>query len=56
LFDIFEDENLPKGKKSFAITYIMQEENRTLTDAEIKQVQEQIIALMHEKFNANLRI
>jgi phenylalanyl-tRNA synthetase beta chain len=56
LFDIFEDENLPKGKKSFAITYVLQEDSRTLTDAEIKQVQEQIIALMHEKFNANLRI
>jgi phenylalanyl-tRNA synthetase beta chain len=56
LFDIFEDENLPKGKKSFAITYTLQEENRTLTDSEIKQVQEQIIALMHEKFKASLRL
>ena len=56
LFDVFENENLPKGKKSFAITYTLQEENRTLTDAEIKQVQVQIIALMHEKFNASLRL
>ncbi len=56
LFDIFEDANLPCGKKSFAVTYTLQEENRTLTESEIKQVQQQIIALMHEKFNASLRL
>ena len=56
LFDIFQDHSIPKEKKSFAITYWIQAEDRTLTDSEITQVQQQIISLVYEEFKATLRV
>lgn len=56
LFDVFENASLPENKKSFAITYTLQAADRTLTESEIMQVQQQIIAFMHDSFKANLRL
>jgi phenylalanyl-tRNA synthetase beta chain len=56
LFDIFQDNSIASGKKSFAITYWLQAKDRTLTDPEINQVQQQIIDFVYEEFNATLRV
>ncbi len=46
LFDVFEGKNLPKGKKSYALSFLLQDEVKTLTDKQIdksmRKIQEQL--------------
>lgn len=44
LFDIYQGPNIPAGKKSLAFKVIMRADDRTLTDAEMKTVQQKIFA------------
>ena len=55
LFDIFESEKLGAGKKSFALNYVFQAQDRTLTDAETGQMMAQLSAAYKNQFNAIIR-
>ncbi len=55
LFDVFEHEKLGKGKKSFALNYIFQLQDRTLTDIEIEQLMRKLIDEYKNKLNALIR-
>lgn len=55
LFDIFESEKLGADKKSFALNYTFQLQDRTLTEAEIEQVMTQLINTYKAKLNAQIR-
>ena len=55
LFDIYRGEQIPEGKKSFAIRIIYQSPSYTLTDEEVDQTQEQMLARLHQELGANLR-
>jgi phenylalanyl-tRNA synthetase beta chain len=55
LFDLYRGEQIPKGKKSFAIRIIYQSPSHTLTDEEVDQTQEQMLARLHQELGANLR-
>ena len=55
LFDVYEGKNLPQGKKSYALSFILQDKNKTLKDEQIDQVMNKITRLLAEKFNAELR-
>ncbi len=55
LFDVYEGKNLPEGKKSYALSFEIQDENKTLTDKEIDSLMQQLIVLYNRKFNATLR-
>ena len=55
LFDVYEGENLPAGKKSYALSFMIQDENKTLNDQEIDQFMNKLINLYQEKFGASLR-
>lgn len=48
LFDIYEDERIPEGKKNLAFHIIYQAEDRTLTATEIDKVQKKIIKTLEE--------
>ncbi len=48
LFDIYEGEELPRGKKNLAFHIIYQAENRTLKSKEVDKVQEKIIRLLEK--------
>ncbi len=49
LFDIYEGEKIPQGKKSLAFHIIFQSNKQTLTDKEINQLQEKIIKVLEEE-------
>lgn len=49
LFDVYKGENLPEGKKSYALTFTIQDEEKTLTDKQI----EKIMAKLQEKFETD---
>ena len=55
LFDVYEGDKLPAGKKSYALSFMIQDENKTLSDQEIDGLMNKLIKLYQEKFNAELR-
>jgi phenylalanyl-tRNA synthetase beta chain len=55
LFDLYRGEQIAEGKKSFAIRIVYQSPSHTLTDEEVDQTQEQMLARLHQELGANLR-
>jgi phenylalanyl-tRNA synthetase beta chain len=55
LFDLYRGEQIPEGKKSFAIRIVYQSPKHTLTDEEVDQNQEQMLARLHQELGATLR-
>ena len=55
LFDVYEGKNLPEGKKSYAVNFILQDEQRTLNDKQIDTSMQRIIAAVKKELNAELR-
>lgn len=55
LFDVYEGKNLEAGKKSYALSFTFQDQERTLTDSEIDAVMSKIKTSFEEKFGASLR-
>jgi len=55
LFDVFESEKLGTNKKSYALSYIFQLQDRTLTDKEIEQLMQQLIDTYKSKLQAQIR-
>ncbi len=55
LFDVYEGDKLPKGKKSYAISFLFQDDNETLTDGTIDPIMEQIRVKLKKELGAELR-
>ena len=52
---VYEGKNLPEGKKSYAVSFILQDENKTLNDKQIDAIMNKIIANLQQKLEAQLR-
>lgn len=55
LFDVYEGKNLPEGKKSYALSFELLNEEKTLEDKEITEVMDKIIKIFETKYQASLR-
>jgi phenylalanyl-tRNA synthetase beta chain len=55
LFDIYEGDKLPSDKKSYALSFILQDENATLTDKQIEKIMEKLMKTYQEKVGAEIR-
>ena len=55
LFDVYEGKNLEAGKKSYAVSFMLQDENATLNDKQIDKVMQKLIANLQNKLGAVLR-
>ncbi|HBZ34293.1 MAG TPA: phenylalanine--tRNA ligase subunit beta [Bacteroidales bacterium] len=55
LFDVYEGKNLPQGKKSYALTFILQDPERTLQDKQIDQIMQRLQDMYVKQFNATIR-
>ncbi|MCR5819895.1 MAG: phenylalanine--tRNA ligase subunit beta [Bacteroidaceae bacterium] len=55
LFDVYEGKNLPAGKKSYAVNFILQDENRTLNDKAIDAIMQRLIQNLTKQLGAELR-
>ena len=55
LFDVYEGKNLPEGKKSYAVNFILQDEQKTLNDKQIDAIMNKLIANLKQQLNAELR-
>ncbi len=56
LFDVYEGDKLPKGKKSYALSFVLQDENKTLTDKHIDKVMDKLMKAFQEKAGAEIRM
>ena len=55
LFDVYEGKNLEAGKKSYAISMTLQDDEKTLNDKQIDAVMGKIIANLEKQLGAKLR-
>jgi phenylalanyl-tRNA synthetase beta chain len=55
LFDLYEGDKIPEGKKSFAISFILQDREGTLKDKQIDAVMERLSTALQEKAGARIR-
>ena len=54
-FDVYEGENIPKGKKSVAINVSLQAKNKTLNEKDLDQISKKIIDIVKDKTGATIR-
>ena len=55
IFDIYEGDKIPEGKKSYALSFILQDENKTLTDKIIDKAMKRIQQALEKEAGAQLR-
>lgn len=55
LFDVYEGNHLEAGKKSYAVSFLLQDENATLNDKQIDKIMSKLIANLENKLGAKLR-
>ncbi len=55
LFDVYEGKNLPKGKKSYAVSFVLQDEHKTLTDKQIDKIMNKLQQSFEKELGAVLR-
>lgn len=55
LFDVYEGKNLEAGKKSYAVSFILQDKEKTLNEKQIDAIMKKIISNLEQKLGAKLR-
>ncbi|MEM1001963.1 MAG: phenylalanine--tRNA ligase subunit beta [Bacteroidota bacterium] len=55
LFDVYEGDNLPEGKKSYAVSFILQDDKKTLTDKQVDKVMKKLQSNFESQLGAELR-
>jgi phenylalanyl-tRNA synthetase beta chain len=54
-FDVYQGDKIGQGKKSYAVSFILQDEEKTLTDQEIERVMSKLVKQFEKELNATLR-
>ena len=55
LFDVYEGDKLPEGKKSYAVSFLLQDENKTLNDKQIDKIMQKLQHTFEKNVGATLR-
>lgn len=55
LFDVYEGNKLPEGKKSYALSFVLQNNEKTMSDSEIDEIMNKLIRNFEKRFQAELR-
>ena len=55
IFDVYEGSNIPEGKKSYAVSFILQDEEKTLTDKQIEKTMSRLINVYEREVGAQIR-
>ena len=55
MFDVYEGDNLPEGKKSYAVSFLLQDENKTLEDKQIDKIMQKLQQTFEKNLDAVLR-
>ena len=54
-FDVYQGEKLPAGKKSYALNFVLQDEEKTLTDKQIDSIIQKLIYNFEKEAGAEIR-
>ncbi len=55
LFDVYEGKNLPQGKKSYAVNFILQDDAKTLNEKQITSIMQKLVQQLTKQLGAELR-
>ena len=55
LFDVYQGKNLPEGKKSYAVSFVLQDESKTLADKQIDKIMQKLQQTFEKNLDAVLR-
>ena len=55
LFDVYEGKGIPEGKKSYALSFILRDDKKTLNDKQIEKTMQKLVAAFEREFKAELR-
>lgn len=55
LFDVYRGDKIPQGKKQYALSFVLQDLEKTLTDAEVEKVMGKLLSSFQNQFGATLR-
>jgi phenylalanyl-tRNA synthetase beta chain len=55
LFDVYEGKNLPEGKKSYALSFVLRDDQATLNDKQIESIMSKLQQNFEKEFEASLR-
>ena len=55
LFDVYEGKNLPDGKKSYAVSFTLQDDKSTLTEKQIEKIMSKLQSSYERNLGASLR-
>ena len=55
LFDVYDGENLPKNKKSYGISFRIQDDEKTLSDKDIEYIMNKVVEKLKKEFSAEIR-
>ncbi len=55
LFDVYEGKNLPSGKKSYALSFTLRDDNKTLNDQQVDKIMSKVLATLEKEHGAMLR-
>ena len=54
-FDVYEGDKLPEGKKSYAVSFVLQDNNKTLEDRQIDKIMQKLQQSFEKNLGAVLR-
>ena len=55
LFDVYKGEKLPQGKKQYALSFTLQDTEKTLNDKQIESIMNKLLKSFEDKLGAKLR-
>ena len=55
LFDVYRGDKIPAGKKQYALSFVLQDLDKTLTDSEVEKVMSRLLSTFENEFGATLR-
>ncbi len=55
LFDVYEGDKIGKDKKSYAVSFILRDDEKTLTDKIIDKTMNKLVTAFEKQINANIR-
>jgi phenylalanyl-tRNA synthetase beta chain len=55
LFDVYRGDKIPAGKKQYALGFVLQDQEKTLTDADVERIMDKLLSTFVNEFGATLR-
>ncbi len=55
LFDVYRGDKIPQGKKQYALSFVLQDEEKTLTDNDVEKMMQKLVDSFRREYGASLR-